>query len=90
MTPESVYESFMEKDHQKQSLLCSVQEVVMSDQIINLNSDIYNFLARLSQLLEQGNIMMEDEAGEGTINVQQNQQPQYLGYEMFDQQTFQH
>ena len=52
MTPESVYESFVEKDHQKQSLLCSVQEVVMSDQIINLNSDIYNFLARLSQLLE--------------------------------------
>lgn len=44
----------------------------MSDQIINLNSDIYNFLTRLGQLLEQGN-MMGGDAGEGTINVQQNQ-----------------
>lgn len=31
MTPESVFESFSDKDHQKQSLLCSLQEVVMTD-----------------------------------------------------------
>ena len=36
----------------------------MSDQIINLNSDIYNFLSRLCELLEEANNIMIGPEGE--------------------------
>ena len=53
MTPESVFACFEDKEHQRQSLLCSVQEVIMSDQVVDLSSDIYNFLSTLAQKLEE-------------------------------------
>ena len=52
MTPQSVFACFEDKEHQRQSLLCSVQEVIMSDAVVDLSSDIYNFLYALAQKLE--------------------------------------
>lgn len=46
-TPESVCENFADKDHQRQSLLCSVQEVLMSDKMVNLSSEMYDYMNRL-------------------------------------------
>ena len=52
MTAESVYKCFEDKEHQRQSLFCSVQEVIMSDNVVNISSDIYNFLSNLAHMLE--------------------------------------
>lgn len=59
-TPEAVCEHFADKSHQRQSLLCSVQEVLMSDRLVNLNGDIFNYLNRLSNLLDSGSDFYHD------------------------------
>ena len=55
-TPESVFQNFADKEHQRQSLLCSIQEVLMSDKIVNLDSDIFLYLSKLSRLLEDSHL----------------------------------
>ena len=47
MTPASVEQAFAEKSHQRQSLICSISEVLVNENLIHLSNEIIDFLNQL-------------------------------------------
>ena len=67
MSPEAVLSFFDDKEHQKQSVLCSIKEVLMSDRLFDLSGDVYGYMHRLCALFEQ-----EGETGDEALSSQRH------------------
>ena len=55
MTPQDVYEDILDKEHQKDSIICQINEIILKSggtDLINLNDNFVIFLSNLLRMLE--------------------------------------